>query len=1697
MQNVKQGSIKNFNVRRSKNNYTNLTRSNMRIGVLAKFQFSMFSGSQANATLSVAETLRIQGNDTYLINTYESREWWDDMTSMKEEWKGKILQWKDISEKGVPDGKFDIVFEVGDVFSSAEEREKVAERSIVIYRKHAILEEIEHSLFPTTIAKRSFDRVNEIWVFDTHCNSDEIQVLETLARCPVRPIPYVWTPSVIERQRKESNAPVWLQTLNAFVAQTKVEKEKVPELPWSLHIAETNTTSASSCVIPSLIVREQNLKNILKVSRLRLHNADHVYKSQFFKDNIWRHARVEDISGEFVGRQRSMDWVYEPMSCVISHIRFLPFRPMHFDLAWVGIPFIHNSVFMRDIGHGLERMYYSDNRLTEACDALKNMKDDFTNEKGVFTLESLNEIRQALLGRISPVSLAVQEGWGKAVSEFMKKPIVPYVKPIEKPAAKPEEKPSVQPIATPPQTRHVTFAPTEEKTVTGKALRVGFSDMWDSFNPEYNFFTLLLEEAAKHITPSPKIIGVDIRVNSAPPDLLIFGPFGEVWKQFPDVPKVHFTGENSPPVQGTNVFLNLGFPHLDMVDDGYLRLPLWILEIDWFGADPERIRNPKPIPIDRCTKVYPEELERRKKFCAFVVSNPSNPLRNAAFQWLSCYKHVDSAGALFNNVGPVLAAGPGGGGGELKKHEFLKDYKFALTFENSSSPGYCTEKLLHAKASGCVPIYWGDPKVNRDFDLKGMINVQELTSAGDLIEAVRKIDENDELYKQMYMTPALDDYKLDWVRRTLSELARRMFTRVLGTPVQLPRFLGAKSTSELVNKAKPASKLLSTVTKQEVSNAPLETPVCVSFANRRYLPSLQMWMASIQAQQRKMDDLKAIVYLGSDIPQDVEDKIKETYKFITFKHIPTEAPANFSDIWNPQHFAWKLWIFQDLQKDSSLQGKIIFYMDSGCFLSRWPVTWMRKTQENDICVLEDPRQDNGHWCHDVFCKKLNVTEEEKSAKQIWAGAMMFRLGSQKVREYLDEAWKWGQQEDVIVGEKWTGLAADGKPYGHRHDQSILSVLSLRYGFARMNLDDVYCDKSLRKTFSSGKSIYCHRGNFTLNTPMMQGIDDCYVINLDRRKDRMDRLYENCPELKDRVNRLSAVEGKRLTLTPELARLFRPHDFFWKKPIMGCALSHLTLWHKLANEHPDVNSYLILEDDVKLKPNWETAWKMAQPHLPEDWDVIYLGGILPPNRAGFEHTKEKVNEYISRVAPNKFFGQPTPTRYFHWCAYSYVLSKRGAQKILEVLYARDGYWTSADHMICNPINAINMYFLDPLVAGCYQDDDPKYQNSQFNDFSRIDGFDSDLWNNDERFTEQDVTDALKAAEDLDINIPAALQQAHEMSSAVPAETKPEETKPEETKPVENKSVTIPLLQTPPSSLKRRLVCIEKLNLDFSALYERDWLLELLGKPSYVEIQKVRFEDAIPQDSPIVVVMRPGVEETTRMLQKWSAAGVNFSLLHLSDEHCTDDLSMYDLPGCQSIVRVYDRVDLTDAQRKKMLIIPLGYHWCVGRGGSPSPLEKTPRLPFRNKIWSFFGTGCMNRAEKLQQLKVFQPHVLKIFDEWKSKDSLSREEYLSNVLDSVFVPCPGGNNLETYRFYEALECGAIPILVQEGENRLYSSMIVNNLQLLTVSSWGEAAILIGQLYNNKQLLENYRTTVLLAWQKWKEQLQKDFKKTLSLE
>ena len=251
-------------------------------------------------------------------------------------------------------------------------------------------------------------------------------------------------------------------------------------------------------------------------------------------------------------------------------------------------------------------------------------------------------------------------------------------------------------------------------------------------------------------------------------------------------------------------------------------------------------------------------------------------------------------------------------------------------------------------------------------------------------------------------------------------------------------------------------------------------------------------------------------------------------------------------------------------------------MDAGTTLCRWPRAWLAAARSGGVAVLEDPRQDNEHWCHAEFRQALAVTAEELAAKQIWAGSLAFMGGAPLACRLFSEAWFWGQKRQVIAGAKWAGMAADGKPYGHRHDQSILSVLSQRLGVPRVGLDSVYCDVSIRETFLRGAAIYCHRGYFVIHKPVVADIDDVFVINLDRRADRLKRVMDEHPDIRERMHRFSAFEGRGLTLTPRIKRLFAPHDFAWKKPVMGCALSHLALWNKLVNEQPEINSYLILE-----------------------------------------------------------------------------------------------------------------------------------------------------------------------------------------------------------------------------------------------------------------------------------------------------------------------------------------------------------------------------------------------------------------------------------------------------------------------------------------------------------------------------------------
>ena len=1583
----------------------------MRIGITINFQYSFFSSGLSQAVLSLSEIYRIQGYEVVLINTDDKqRVWWDDLLSMKDNWTS--IHVSDLESAGI-----DCVIEVGSHLLTLEQRALV-KKSVWFSRKAPLFHDIEASLFPFERADRNLNGVSEIWLYEEMCTSDDCQYIELLTRKPVRLLPYIWTPSAIELYRQETQAPVWPQVSGM------TDK-------WSIHICETNNSSTSSCTIPLLTMRELRLANRCSLNPIvKIHNAENIKTTEFFRANVLAHvfSDITDMSGQFMGRQRIVDWVYDSKSVIIAHSRFTSLRPYHFDALWVGIPLIHNSKVLSRLGERVSKGFYRDNEISSAVAAFERVIGD------PGTVPELIELRKKILDEFSPLSPRSQKLWKEGI-EFVYSSCNAVTSPSTIGALRAE-------------------AP----------LRVGFTCMWDSFQPDYNMFTLMLAEAGKAFDKDVVGVSIDSMSEGAEDvDVLIFGPFGDRWQKVnAKIPKIHYTGENTAPIHREDIKLNLGFRHVDMNDNSYLRLPLWMLEINWFRADVNRIVNPKPLPIDRCCKVFMDEPH--DKFCAFVVTNPRQEMRNSAFHWLSKYKKVDSAGRLFNNMGTEIFAGLGGGGGEIRKFEFLKNYKFSLTYENESAPGYTTEKWLHAKAAGAVPIYWGDPKFEREFDIAGCIDAREAVTPMQLMELVSKVDNDDALYMAMRSKPALDDVRRDLVRRTLSECARRIWGIAGFRQVDLdkiPRFLGYTSDSD--------------VTPLQGEDTSIERTVFVTGCNERFLTSLKLQLTNLELQRKSLPGLSSIVYLMDDVSADAEATFKNSYPFAEFRRFSKfPQQPTFPDILNPQHFAWKIWILNEICNDATLAGRPILYMDAGVMMCHWPLTWLATVCEKGVCLLEDPRQKNKSWCHDVFINRLGVTAAELDQQQLWAGALAFLAGHTAAATLLKESWKWACVREVIVGDKWSGIR-NGAPYGHRHDQSILSVLSARMKLPRLPLDQEYCDVSLRQTFLSKRSLYCHRGRFQIHAPVATGIDDAYVINLDRRVDRMEKFKATHPDL-DRIHRVSAFEGSKLQLTPKIARLFQPHDFNWKKPVMGCALSHLKLWTQLLSEPDDINTYLIMEDDAKLSPGWRNTWEKLS--LPADWDVVYLGGILPPNKEVFTKSLiEPVNEYLARVRENTFFGQPKPNRYMHFCAYAYVLSKRGAQKIIDVLKAKGGYWTSADHMICNLQGIMNIYFTTPLVAGCFQDDDPVYCASQFNDFSRLDKFDSDLWNNNEHFTKEEVgvitgeLDIMGALEDALISVQKASTTVPEAPKTVPEAAI---TLPEAAKTVPEAAIMLPKTT--------RFVSFEQ--FDMSKFYEFAWFKQIFGSTS-LEIECLK---GMPTDGSIVILMRPTAAHV-KCMEEWAAAGIKFYILHMSDEYCKDPIGFYKL--AQGVIRNYYRKDV---ESPTVAIIPLGFHWAIPNG---EPIIHTPRPPFRDFVWSFVGTGWAGRREKLQYLeRVPGDHKLVFMDEWNSPSMLGREESLGILLNSWFVPCPAGNNGETFRIYEALEAGAVPIVVQEPGMEDYFTFIGRHLPLMLATSWEHAAQLMYTLRNQPEIYEKYRLQLLVAWENCKLQTKESIAKVFAL-
>lgn len=276
-----------------------------------------------------------------------------------------------------------------------------------------------------------------------------------------------------------------------------------------------------------------------------------------------------------------------------------------------------------------------------------------------------------------------------------------------------------------------------------KTIKLHYTDMWRGFDP------MAPSEVDRILRKHFHVILTD-----QDPDYVICSVFGDGATRrrgarvpqhhlYPDAIKIMYSGENTLPDLNFCDY-GIGFDYV-VFGDRYQRVPLFAL-YDAYQA----LLQPR-APLTR------DDIASRVEFCNFTFSNhKAMPARDAFFHLLNARKPVLSTGRHLRNSDALdLYQQQTGLDHHAAKVGFLAQFKFTIAFENSSQPGYTTEKVMGPLAARSVPIYLGNPRIAEDFNTASFINGHDFPSLDALADEVMRIDADDAAYLAMLNAPPL------------------------------------------------------------------------------------------------------------------------------------------------------------------------------------------------------------------------------------------------------------------------------------------------------------------------------------------------------------------------------------------------------------------------------------------------------------------------------------------------------------------------------------------------------------------------------------------------------------------------------------------------------------------------------------------------------------------------------------------------------------------------------------------------------------------------------------------------------------------------------------------------------------------------------------------------------------------------------
>ena len=235
--------------------------------------------------------------------------------------------------------------------------------------------------------------------------------------------------------------------------------------------------------------------------------------------------------------------------------------------------------------------------------------------------------------------------------------------------------------------------------------------------------------------------------------------------------------------------------------------------------------------------------------------------------------------------------------------------------------------------------------------------------------------------------------------------------------------------------------------------------ILVTATNSPYYESLLTLISGVHKFSVDIVDKIFVYNLGLD-----ESEIKNLNRLKNVEVL--EFPENSSELhpkfMEPKSYVYKIYCMYQ----SSKLGKNVLWLDSGASPLKSIDVIYQKIDEDEIFLVGDIHT-NRNYTHQDCRNCTSATENELDGKQLWAGLVGYKSNG-KYQHIFDESYKLS----LIPG------CLDGNQENHRHDQSILSILTHRYNCPRQDIDifGYWTDwnRNLNLALELGSVIFAHR-----------------------------------------------------------------------------------------------------------------------------------------------------------------------------------------------------------------------------------------------------------------------------------------------------------------------------------------------------------------------------------------------------------------------------------------------------------------------------------------------------------------------------------------------------------------------------------------------------------------------------------------------